>query len=603
MVKSKLAKATVNALDDPTQSNLLFTTEVDKMEIPKDYKQLIKICRFFYKRDPIAGQAVNKMVDCAITPLRNRRALCTEEEIAVYNSLLEMLQEFFRNVFLEYLLSGLVIPHYEWVRKSGAELSDNLNSRRRVWVPDNIWFRDPATVTIKKSPIPNKKYFYVEVSPELIEFIKNKGKVKGKPEDRETYEALVNNYPDFVKAIQDSKGFSSTQILLTDVRPITGRWLPDDLYPTPYMTNALESLMHKRNLRKMDYAIAARVTAAIQLVKLGSDEFPCTDSKDFDDIKDKINYNTTKGQAEKIFQLFANHTLTIEWVHPDTAAMLNQEKYRSVEDDIISALGFPRSLITGETLRSNVTAGSEMATFSPVATMEGIRDKLVEWTKGLYKEVQEKNRFAHCPIPRFEQMKLYKLLDLDTIGKNLYMEGSLSRTSRLEMQGLDLETELERKRAEEEEYKKRGLDKAPAIPFSSPQINQPSTPQVGKADFDIDAALSSLSPEQIAEKYKALEDFEYLTHHVEVDDKGKEILHHCLLYDHIANMYVQAHLVIKDGKVYMDGKKAEEGRYHVISGLEPEQEKVWSDEEAEEANIKPKRMRKGMTKKEKSKEW
>ena len=53
----------------------------------------------------------------------------------------------------------------------------------------------------------------------------------------------------------------------------------------------------------------------------------------------------------------------------------------------------------------------------------------------------------------------------------------------------------------------------------------------------------------------------------------------------------------------MDGKKAEEGRYHVITGLEPDQEVVWSDEEANEAEIKPKRMHSGMTKKEKSKEW
>jgi hypothetical protein len=467
----KLAKATVNVLDDPQQSGLLFTTTVDKMEIPKDYQKLVKMCRFFYKHDPIAGTVVNKMVDTAISPLRNRKAKCSDVEVSAYDSLLDMLQEFFRNVCLEYLLSGLVIPHYEWVKKKGNELSQQLDSRRRIWVPDNIWFRDPATIVVKSSPIPNKKYYYVKVSREMIEFIQSEGKLPDGTFDKETYKALVENYPDFVAAIKKLKGSTRTlEIRLTEIRPILGRCITEEAYPIPYMENALESLIHKRNLKKMDYSIAARVTAAIQLIKLGSDDFPCTDDKDFDQIKSQMNLRTTTGYSERIFQLFANHTLVIEWIYPNTEAMLNQEKYRTVEDDIIAAFGFPRTLITGETLRSNVTGGSDLATFSPIATMEAIRDKLVEWTKELYKEIAERNGFQHTPIPRFEPMKLYKLLDLALIGQQLYMEGSLSRTSRLETQGFDIDTELERKQAEEEKYKEYKIKTAPPVPFSSPDI-------------------------------------------------------------------------------------------------------------------------------------
>src|SRR3972149_9445730 len=122
----KLAKATVNpvVMDD---KSVLFTGYVlDEMQIPTDYQKLVKMCRFFYMHDPIAGTVMNKIVDCAITPLTNRKANCSDEEYAVYNSILDLLQEFFRNVCLEYLLSGLVVPQYEWARTRGSDLSPTL---------------------------------------------------------------------------------------------------------------------------------------------------------------------------------------------------------------------------------------------------------------------------------------------------------------------------------------------------------------------------------------------------------------------------------------------------------------------------------------------
>jgi len=309
----KLAKASVTVLDNTAGTSLVYTNElgsVDDMRIPLDYQKLIKLCRFFYKHDPIAGTVLNKMTDCAITPLTNRKSECSDEEYAVYNSLLDMLQEFFRNVCLEYLLSGLVVPQYEWARVSGSDLTPELDSRRRIIVPDNIWFRDPATLTVKNSPINNKKYIYVTIDADTIQFIKSNGKLKDGTYDKETYQQMVESYPEFVKAVKDLKG-TRLQIRLEEVRPIFSRTLPEDAYPIPYMTNALEALIHKRNLRKMDYSIASRVIAAIQLIKLGSDDFPCTDETDFTEIKQQMNYRTASGNSERIYQLFANHTLTI----------------------------------------------------------------------------------------------------------------------------------------------------------------------------------------------------------------------------------------------------------------------------------------------------
>lgn len=99
-----------------------------------------------------------------------------------------------------------------------------------------------------------------------------------------------------------------------------------------------------------------------------------------------------------------------------------------------------------------------------------------------------------------------------------------------------------------------------------------------------------------------LETFEYLLHHVATEG-DKEIVHHCHMYDHIGNLFEQAHLYFDKGKVYLDGKEIKEGHYHVIKGLEPKQEVAWSEEEATKAGIKPKEMMSGMTLKEKAKVW
>ena len=122
---------------------------------------------------------------------------------------------------------------------------------------------------------------------------------------------------------------------------------------------------------------------------------------------------------------------------------------------------------------------------------------------------------------------------------------------------------------------------------------------------DVKCRLSKMAREihaQVGKEF-SLEDYEYLLHHITIDSKGNEEIHHCFLYDHIGNLYQQEHLIIKNGKVYIDDELVEEGNFHVIIGLEPTQEVAWSDEMAEEHKIKPKKMRSGMKLKDKSKVW
>ena len=99
-----------------------------------------------------------------------------------------------------------------------------------------------------------------------------------------------------------------------------------------------------------------------------------------------------------------------------------------------------------------------------------------------------------------------------------------------------------------------------------------------------------------------LKDFEYLIHHIE-NINGKEEVHHCYVYDHIANLFEHEHLVVKNGKAYINDKALSDGIFHVIIGLEKSQEVAWTNKEAEGAKIKPKGLKAGMSLKQKAKEW
>lgn len=116
--------------------------------------------------------------------------------------------------------------------------------------------------------------------------------------------------------------------------------------------------------------------------------------------------------------------------------------------------------------------------------------------------------------------------------------------------------------------------------------------------------LKSVNFKIESSKEKQIEDFEYLLHHIAVDEEtGEEEVHHCYIFDHKANLFEQNHLEVKDGKAFVNGKQIKEGHFHIIEGLEPKQEVAWSDEDAKAVGIKPKHPRPGMTFKQKAKEW
>lgn len=441
--------------------------DVDTMQITDKYEDIVGLCRFFYRHDGLAYTTVSKQVEIGINSYAVNPGTCTDNELLVYEYLDDLIGEALQGFAMEYLISGLVVPEVEWGVIKGTDIHPKL--RRSYQLPVGIWFRDPLTIELKRSPIPNRLTVFVKVSDDEIYFIQHEGVYPDGTEDKETYRLLLEQYPTFVAAVKDG----AIKFKLENDPLVLRRYVSSGgVYPTPYLLPALELFIHKRNLRRMDYQIAARVISAIQLFKMGSDDFPLTEDDDevVENLKTQMRWRDTGGRRERIFQLFGNHTLDISWVSPDVKALLDESKYKSVNDDLYAALGLSRVIVAGENLRSG-TSNSAIAMLPPVNTIAYMRKQLLKFPKRLYKEIQNKNGLKGLPDPHYEPIRLLDLTDLTDIGAKLYELGGLSKTGLDEMANVNYETEMQRMVWEKARLEELGLEERPDVPFSNPPEN------------------------------------------------------------------------------------------------------------------------------------
>lgn len=446
---TKLVEAELTYMDYNT-GNPWNPDDIDKMDSldEKDYKKVIDACRFFYKHDALSSTVLNKMVDIGITPLVFNKNGLTDNEFKVFTAYERKLRAFAEDMALEFLLSGLVVPEVTFAAVTKDYIKSlGIKKYESLMLPVSMWLRDPATIIINKNLISSDPSYFVEVPNDVVYFIIHEGHYSDGTVDIVAYEELKARYPEFVMMVKEGV----RKIPLENDHIIRRRVISDTAYPIPYLYSAIEPLKHKRNLRRMDYSIAARVISAIMQVRLGSDEFPITeeDTDQFDSIKQQMMYrNSNNKDVERIFQLFTNHTVAIEWIFPPVDALLNENKYKDVNQDIIFALGFPKILITGETDRSN-SSEAQYAAQSPVKTMNNFREKIIEVISYVVYEIAKQNNFKAAPEVYFSPLQLAEYKTFMEGLVKLYETGNLSREAFSDYFGYNFIDELEKRKNEQ----------------------------------------------------------------------------------------------------------------------------------------------------------
>jgi hypothetical protein len=448
--------------------------DVDKLDnlSDKTYQEMIDVCRFFYMKDPLAATAINKMIEIGINGFNFSKKGLTDNELRIFKALEPKLQEFAENMALEYLISGLVVPEISYTTINQEEIKSlDIKKYSSLVMPTSMWLRDPKTIFINQINLGGESSYYVQVPGDMVYFILHKGIYPDGTKDTSLYYEMVSLYPDFVTRVENGE----TKILLDNPLIFKRRTLTNSSYPIPYLSPAIEAMEHKRNLRRMDYSIASRVVSAIQLITLGSDEFPVTQEEGedvFSDIRSQLQWRDgTRKNMDRIYQLFANHTLKISWVFPDTKALLDDAKYNSVNEDIIYALGFPTALIAGES-RNHGSGDPVLNTKSPESMMESIRNKILPVIKSIAYEVSKRNKLTNVPGVEFTPLNMVQFKDFIAALGLLYTAGNLSRESYANFMGYDINDELDKKEAEQKILKEKQLGEFAPAPFS----NAPAVP-------------------------------------------------------------------------------------------------------------------------------
>jgi hypothetical protein len=173
----------------------------------------------------------------------------------------------------------------------------------------------------------------------------------------------------------------------------------------------------------MDQTIVSRSIELLRQIKVGSDQFPATQD-DIEATQRAITDAATSG--DRVFNLFTNHTVEIKWVLPPLDALLNEAKYAEPNADVFLALGFPRILTVGESLRSN-SSDSRIATLGPTATLAELRERIIQWIEWLYEDLATRNNFSEWPQPYFSPIQFQDMTTLTQFAIQAQQVGAISK--------------------------------------------------------------------------------------------------------------------------------------------------------------------------------
>lgn len=418
----------------------------------KDYINEISLCRHFYKNDAIANAVVNRIIDISISSIYHRKENCTEEEMTFFNAILNSILEILPQISLSFLVDGMAIVDIIPKRVVGSTIHQKLG-KRRIYFPKTFILRNSAHIILKADPMSAERIIFFEIPPEEVYFIEHKGMYYDGTKNESLYILLEQQFPEYVKMVQNGVRI----FRLDQAFPIFRKLMPFDEWPQPYLSAAIPHIAHKARIKEMDYNLATRALEAVRLVKAGNDQYPVTED---DNTLEQIASQLQSRPGANVYNLFANHTVQIEWVYPPLETLLSKDKYESPNDDIFLALGFSRSLLIGEAIRSN-TSASSITSLGPISIIQNLRDSIIKWLKDIYTTFKESNNFKNYPNPYFKPIRTADLINLLAFVLKAVDTNILSKNTAASFFGAYFEEEQEQIRNEQKENVQQNEEQNP----------------------------------------------------------------------------------------------------------------------------------------------
>lgn len=316
-------------------------------------------------------------------------------------------------------------------KKEDKDLKTELAAKKKVWskgfLPIAYTVLNPLLITIEGSLLFDKSKVILRPSDELKKLLQ-----KPQNELTEDEKLVIKLLPSDFKKDAEGSGIELDPMF---VGAVDYRKKPYERYPKPRGIKVFNALEYKNALREADLSTLDGITNYILKITVGNDEYPVTDQAQLETVASLFN------TPSKSFDVVWNHTLDIEKiVSPEIEAVLGQDKYAQVNEDLTGGLAFSRALVDGTT---NVNQGeASLLVKSVIEEVHYARRQVERWIYNEYQQIAEAMGFDRFPKVRWDNTVLRDILLYMTTIANMVDRRMLSYETALQELGFDFNNEL-----------------------------------------------------------------------------------------------------------------------------------------------------------------
>jgi len=274
-------------------------------------------------------------------------------------------------------------------KSAGLETAAKKNIWSKGHLPIAYTVLNPTLTTIEGNLLFDKVSVKITLPQELTGLLK-----KPKNELTENEKDLIKSLPADLKRAAEKGGEYQLDSRLIGI--INYRKQPYERYSRPRIGRIFDALEYKRQLQEADTSTLDGISNYILKVTIGNDEYPVTQQEELTAVANL--FNTTS----KSFDVVWNHTLQIEKiVSPEIEAILGQDKYKQVNEDITGGLSIPRMMLDG--VGELGTAESQMVSKSISELVTYARNQIEGWIYMEYRQIAETMGFDRFPKIRWDE--------------------------------------------------------------------------------------------------------------------------------------------------------------------------------------------------------
>ncbi|WP_336784154.1 phage minor head protein [Paenibacillus illinoisensis] len=502
--------------------------------LPIDPHKKIQLAIDMYYKEPIIGAVIDMMVDFSSSGFTNE---CDDAEVKkVFDKWSEELNvnELLEKVFLEYYRSGNVTIYRS---KNNAKVKKRKTTKAATNVeidiqeynfPSGYTILNPMNVYVNGSMVFGKELIQLKLSKELQNMINS-------PESPNNY--LVDIPTELIRDARSGENFATLNPDYTS--RITRKKMDYERYASPFLERIFEPVMFKSKLRLMDMSTIEGLVNQLVTVTVGDKDYPATD----EDLKAIAELFQTPNKA---YTVFWNHTLKVQFHKPEGLDTLTADKYKQVNEDILSGLGVSRILLDGGNGSQSNTSSSWISMLSFIERLDNARAKVKHWLESEYKRIADENGFKTYPRVRFNKMNLREDTYIRDVLLAMYDRGLIDEEDILTEVGRDFHSVVDMKKRNE---RTKDLFLPPEQPFqggnsgpndsgrpagpgkkiedreTSPEKNKGEPSKTSKATASYAKAEEDYASELISQYSSIQEEIIALLHeHEEEDERVKKVI-------------------------------------------------------------------------------